>query len=65
MSELINLSLSKKQRNPRTYYGASIQTFLSQTSEEILGEIHRNCPLSDISLLQRNTWEDEIYILKR
>ena len=65
MREVIDLSLSKKRKNPRSYYGTSIQAFLSQTTEEIIGIIHRNSPLSDISLLQRNTWEEEILILKR
>lgn len=64
MNEEKGLNEVKNQKNPRAYYGESIQTFLSQSSEEVLGIIHRNSPLTEITLLQRNTWITEIDLLK-
>ncbi len=51
-------------RNLRCYYSASIEQFLRQSKEEILGIIHENNISSDISILQINTWEEEINVLK-
>lgn len=51
-------------RNLRCYYSASIEQFLRQSKEEILGVIHENNISADVSILQINTWEEEIIILK-
>ena len=51
-------------RNLRCYYSASIEQFFSQSKEEILGVIHENNISADVSILQINTWEEEIKILK-
>ena len=51
-------------RNLRCYYSASIEQFLGQSKEEILGIIHENNISADVSILQINTWEEEIRILK-
>ena len=51
-------------RNLRCYYSASIEQFLRQSKEEILGIIHENNISADVSILQINTWEEEIRILK-
>ena len=51
-------------RNLRSYYSASITTFLSQSSAEILGIIHSNCISAETTIQQNNTWEQEIEILK-
>lgn len=51
-------------RNLRCYYSASIEQFLRQSKEEILGVIHENNISADVSILQINTWEEEINILK-
>lgn len=52
-------------RNLRCYYSASIEQFLRQSKEEILGIIHENNISADVSILQINTWEEEIRILKK
>ena len=51
-------------RNLRSYYSASLPQFLQQSSSEILGIIHANDISAETSLLQNNTWEAEIAILK-
>ncbi|MBR3149398.1 MAG: DUF2075 domain-containing protein [Eubacterium sp.] len=51
-------------RNLRCYYSASIEQFLRQSKEEILGVIHENNVSADVSILQINTWEEEINVLK-
>ena len=51
-------------RNLRCYYSASIEQFLEQSKEEILGVIHENNISADVSILQINTWGEEINILK-
>lgn len=51
-------------RNLRCYYSASIEQFLRQSKAEILGIIHENNISADVSILQINTWEEEIRILK-
>ena len=51
-------------RNLRCYYSASIERFLRQSKEEILGVIHENNISADVSILQINTWEEEINVLK-
>lgn len=50
--------------NNRAYYSASIDTFLEQSQNEILGEINHNNDFSEVRLQQINTWEKEISILK-
>ncbi len=52
-------------RNLRTYYSASISDFLEQSSSEILGIIHSNNISAETTILQSNTWEEEIQILKK
>lgn len=51
-------------KNTRCYYSASIEQFLRQSSEEILGIIHKNNTSADTTIQQGNTWEEEIAILK-
>ena len=52
-------------KNLRAYYSETIERFLSQSAAEILGTIHRNCISADVTIQQRNTWTQEIDILKR
>lgn len=52
-------------RNLRCYYSASLSTFLNQSNHEILGIIHSNDISAETNLLQKNTWENEIQILKK
>ena len=54
----------KITHNLRAYYSASLETFLQQSSNEILGTIHSNDVSAETSILQSNTWETEIQILK-
>ncbi len=51
-------------KNLRCYYSASIKDFLRQSSDEILGIIHKNNISADTNIFQSNTWEEEISILK-
>ncbi len=51
-------------RNLRAYYSASISDFLLQSSSEILGIIHSNDISAETTILQSNTWEEEVRILK-
>ena len=51
-------------RNLRAYYSASIKDFLTQSTSEILGVIHRNCISAETTIQQNNTWEQEVNILK-
>lgn len=51
-------------RNLRSYYSSDLKLFLSRSNDEILGVIHRNDTSSETSILQNNTWEQEIIILK-
>jgi len=51
-------------RNLRSYYSAPIADFLKQSSSEILGVIHSNDSFAETTLLQHNTWEQEVQILK-
>lgn len=48
----------------RSFYSASISTFLKQTNEEILGIIHKNSASFEVTIQQENAWEAEITILK-
>ena len=52
-------------KNVSSYYSETIEKFLSQSAAEILGTIHGNCISADVTILQRNTWTQEIGILKR
>lgn len=52
-------------KNLRAYYSETIERFLSQSAAEILGTIHRNCISADVTIQQRNTWTQEVDILKR
>ncbi len=51
-------------RNFRSYYSASIASFLRQSDREILGTIHANDISAETTIQQSNTWESEITILK-
>ncbi len=51
-------------RNLRCYYSSSIHDFLSTNNNEILGIIHSNDSFNETKLLQSNTWQQEISILK-
>ena len=51
-------------RNLRCYYSASVEQFLNQSNEEILGVIHENNISADTTIQQSNTWEEEIRVLK-
>lgn len=51
-------------RNLKAYYSANIIDFLKQGSEEILGIIHSNDTFSELTIQQKNAWEQEIQILK-
>lgn len=48
----------------RTYYAAPIYTFLQQSASEILGTIQANMTTTETNILQSNTWQQEISILK-
>lgn len=51
-------------RNLRTYYSASTAEFLTQSTTEILGEIHSNDISAETTIQQSNTWKIEVEILK-
>ena len=51
-------------RNLRADYAASIEQFLAQSKDEILGTIHSNDISAETTIQQSNTWETEIQILK-
>lgn len=51
-------------RNLRAYYSALIGRFLSQSADEIVGIIHKNDISAETRILQSNTWEQEVRILK-
>ena len=51
-------------RNLRAYYSAPISQFLRQSTNEIVGIIHKNDISAETRILQSNTWEQEIRILK-
>jgi len=48
---------------PRAFYSESIMRFFSQSNEEILGILASNNSF-ELTDLQRNTWQEEIRILK-
>lgn len=52
-------------RNDKTYYSNSIANFLFQEKEQIFGHINSNDISTETNILQRNTWNEEIDILKR
>ena len=47
------------------YYESEIRTFIDDSSETILGIIAGNDVSESTRLLQKNTWKEEIEILKR
>ncbi len=51
-------------RNLKAYYSAPIQRFLSQPKEMIIGIISNNDVSAETRIFQRNTWEQEVSILK-
>ena len=52
-------------KNLRAYYNETIERFLCQSTQEILGTIYSNSSAADVTILQSNTWQQEIAILKR
>lgn len=51
-------------RNLRSYYSATVEEFLKQSTNEILGIIHANDISAETTIQQSNTWESEVQILK-
>lgn len=51
-------------RNLRSYYSATINEFLLQSTNSILGIIHSNDTSAETTIQQSNTWKKEIEILK-
>ena len=51
-------------KNLRCYYSASIQEFLRQSTEEIIGIIHSNDISAETTIQQSTTWKTEVEILK-
>ncbi len=52
-------------KNLRCYYSASIQEFLQQSTEEIIGIIHSNDISAETTIQQSTTWKTEVEILKK
>lgn len=50
--------------NLRSYYSNNIDTFLVETTESIFGTINKNNTFANAIIYQRNSWEEEINILK-
>lgn len=50
--------------NLNSYYSATIEEFLQQSDNEILGIIHSNSASKEIKIQQSNAWKTEIQILK-
>jgi len=48
----------------RAYYSNTIQAFITADPNEVLGEIVSNSQF-DVEILSRNTWQEEIQILRR
>lgn len=52
-------------RNSRCYYSADLFQFLHENPQTILGIICENDSFSETTLLQKNTWSEEINILQK
>ena len=52
-------------RNSRCYYSADLFQFLHENTQTILGIICENDSFSETTLLQKNTWSEEINILQK
>lgn len=52
-------------RNTRCYYSADLFQFLHENPQTILGIICENDSFSETTLLQKNTWSEEINILQK
>lgn len=52
-------------RNSRCYYSAELFQFLHENPQTILGIICENDSFSETTLLQKNTWSEEINILQK
>lgn len=50
--------------NLRSYYSNNIDAFLVETTESIFGTINKNNTFANAIIYQRNSWEEEINILK-
>ena len=48
----------------RAYYSSSILDFLRRSDDEVLGEMSRRSGTSNVTLQQKNTWVEQIKILK-
>lgn len=48
----------------RSYYAAPIDSFLQDSAERILGFIHYNDVSAETTLQQRQSWNEEVHILK-
>ena len=51
-------------KNSRSYYSASIQTFIEEDNSSILGKLTSNYQMSQLSDMMEYSWEEEIPILK-
>ncbi|UYN89830.1 MAG: DUF2075 domain-containing protein [Anaerolineales bacterium] len=56
--------MTKTYAYPRAYYAASIQDFLLQSRDEVLGVIHSNDISAETRIQQKNAWKAEVSILK-
>lgn len=52
-------------RNSRCYYSADLAQFIQEQPQTILGIICENDSFSETTLLQKNTWQEEIKILQQ
>lgn len=52
-------------RNLRAYYSSDIENFLNKSTNEILGIINKNAASAEITIQQRNAWQEQISILKK
>lgn len=51
-------------KNSRLYYSALLSDFLNQGESDILGKIHANDASSQTTIQQKNSWQEEVRILK-
>ena len=51
-------------RNLKAYYSANIKDFLNHSENYIIGVIHSNDISAETTILQSNSWSQEIHILK-
>lgn len=63
-SVIVDLNQGVSVRNSRAYYSATINDFLHQETNAILGTMYSNDSSAETTIQQRNSWEQEIEILK-